>query len=184
MNREQKDQKVDEIRKQILDARAVFVTNLIGIPSNDAVAIRKNVREANGAIVITRNTLFKRAAAGTKAESLFENLKGPHAVAFAYEDAPSVAKVLYDANTSDERIDLKGGILGEDIIDRAKMIELAKLPSRDQMLATLLATFNAPISAFVRVLHAINEQKKESEGSPDTETNNSDTEKIESQENN
>lgn len=161
MTRAEKDAVVSSVRAQIEKSQAVFLTNLVGIPSVDSVRIRKNVRDAKGHMVITRNTLFARAAKGTYAESLLSDLKGSSAVAFAYEDAPGVAKIINEATSEFEGIvTLKGGMLGNQKLSKADVVALAKLPSRDQMLGTLLATFNAPVSAFARVLFAIQEQKQ------------------------
>jgi len=161
MTRAEKDVVVSQIKEKIEKSQALFLTNLVGIPSVDSVRIRKQVRDAKGFVAITRNTLFARAAKGTYAENLLKDLKGTTAVAFAYEDAPGVAKVLNDATGEFEGIvTLKGGMLGTQTLTKAEIVALAKLPSRDQMLGTLLATFNAPVSAFARVLVAIKEQKE------------------------
>ncbi len=163
LTRAKKEDIVSNLKESIENANALFLTNLIGVSANDAVAIRKSVREAKGKVVVTRNTLFRRAAEGTYAEELLSGIKGPHAVAFSFEDAPGVAKALYDAGEENEVVDLKGGFLKEKALTVEEIKQLAKLPSRDQMLGTLLATFMAPTSAFARVLHAINEKKKEGE---------------------
>lgn len=160
LTRDRKAEIVSSLKESIEKANALFLTNLIGISANDAVTIRKNVRDAKGKVVITRNTLFRRAAEGTYAEDLLKGIKGPHAVAFSFEDAPGVAKALYDAGEGNELVDLKGGFLQEKSLTVAEIKQLAKLPSRDQMLGTLLATFQAPVSAFARVMHAIKEQKE------------------------
>src|SRR5690606_30901591 len=153
MTRAEKDAVVSSIKEQIEKAQAVFLTNLVGIPSVDSVRIRKNVRDVKGHMVITRNTLFARAAAGTYAEGLLKDLKGNTAVAFAYDDAAAVAKIINDAAGEFQGIvTLNGGMLGTQQLSKAEVVALAKLPSRDQMLGTLLATFNAPVSAFARVL--------------------------------
>ena len=160
MTRAEKDAVVSSIREKIQKSQAVFLTNLVGIPSVDSVRIRKHVREANGHISITRNTLFSRAAVGTYAEGLLKDLKGSTAVAFAYEDAAAVAKIVNDAaGEFDKIVTIKGGMLGDQTLSTAEVVALAKLPSRNEMLGTLLATFNAPVSAFARVLFAIQEQK-------------------------
>lgn len=160
MTRAEKDAVVSSIKQKIEKSQAVFLTNLVGIPSVDSVRIRKSVREAKGHMVITRNTLFARAAKGTMAEGLLADLKGSSAVAFAYEDAAAVAKVVNDASGEfSDIVTIKGGVLGTQKLTKAEVVALAKLPSRNEMLGTLLATFNAPISAFARVLFAIQEQK-------------------------
>lgn len=164
LNRSDKKAIIDGVRADIDKAQAVFLTNLIGISSNEAVQLRKNIREAKGKVIITRNTLFERAASGTSCENLLKELRGPNAVAFAFEDAAAVAKCLHDAGKEMEAIELYGGILDGKQLTKEELKQLATLPSKDQMLATLLATFNAPISSFVRVLDAIREQKAETAG--------------------
>ena len=159
LQRAQKDTIIEGLKSDIDRARAIFLTNLIGIPSNDAVKVRKEVRDKGGKIIVTRNTLFGRAAKGTKVESMLADLKGTNAVAFAFEDTAGVAKILKDAGKELELIELKAGFLGDKELSKADLNQLASLPSRNEMLGTLLATFMAPVSAFARVLYAINEQK-------------------------
>ncbi|OFZ25386.1 MAG: 50S ribosomal protein L10 [Bdellovibrionales bacterium RIFOXYB1_FULL_37_110] len=160
MNREDKVAIVDGLKADIDKSQAVFLTNLIGIKSNDAVKIRKGIREAGGKIVVTRNTFFRRASEGTQVEKLLGDLKGTNAVAFAFKDPAAIAKCLNDAGKENEAVELKGGWLSGSNLSPAQLKQLATLPSRDQMLSTLLATFNAPISAFARVLNAIKEKKE------------------------
>lgn len=161
MIRSDKELIVAKIKENIDAANAIFLTNLIGMPSNDSVKLRKGLRDVGGKVIITRNTLFRKAAVGTKCEALLSELSGPNALAFSFGDAPSVAKVLYEASKSMEVIQFKGGFLGSRELNQKDVEALAKLPSRDQMLATLLATFNAPVSAFVRCLDAIKNKKEQ-----------------------
>lgn len=158
MNRAQKEEIVQGLKKDIEGARALFLTNLIGVGSNDSTEIRKNVREANGKVVITRNTLFARAAAGTPAEKMMADLKGPHALAFAFEDAPAVAKVLKNAGKDHEVVEFKAGLLNGEELSIAQIKELADLPSREEMLGTVLATMMAPVSAFARLANSIKDE--------------------------
>ena len=161
LNRSDKEAIIGSLKTDIGRAQAVFLTNVIGIPSNDAVAIRKKIRDVKGKLVISRNTLLERAAQGTACEKLLTKLKGTNAVAFAFDDPAAVAKCLKDTGKELELVDLKGGMLGDKLLGLAEVKALAELPSRDQMLGTLLATFIAPVSALARVLHAIKEQKEQ-----------------------
>ncbi len=160
LTRSTKEEMVKGIKDNLGKANALILTNLIGITSNDAVAIRKGVRTAGGTIVVARNTLFRKAAEGTAFEPLFKDLKGPHAIAFSFKDAAAVAKCLKEAGKTNELITLKGGFLDGKQLSANELKALADLPSRNEMLGTLLATFNAPISALARVLNAIREQKE------------------------
>jgi large subunit ribosomal protein L10 len=161
MTKEQKNEVIKSVKDQITKSQALFLTNLVGIEANSAVQIRKGVREAKGFMMIAKNSLIEKAAQGTYAEKFLTKLKGNNAIAFAYDDAPAVAKVIFDANKELELVSLKGGMLGDKTLSSDECNALAKLPSKPQMLATLLATFNAPVSAFVRTIDAIKRQKEE-----------------------
>ncbi|MEC7275542.1 MAG: 50S ribosomal protein L10 [Bdellovibrionota bacterium] len=158
LKRAEKDAIISGLKTDIEAARAVFLTNLIGIGSNDAVKLRKEVRESQGKIVVTRNTLFKKAAEGTAAEAIVADLKGPHALAFAFEDAAAVAKALKEAGKEFEAVELKGGILNGEVLSLEQVTALAELPSRDEMLGTVLATMMAPVSAFARLTNSIKDE--------------------------
>ncbi len=161
MTRAEKETIVKSLQTNLEKSQAVFVTNLIGVSANETVDIRKNIREAGGQIVVTRNTLFCKAAEGTVYGNALKDLKGPHAVAFAFDDAVAIAKVINDVSKDNEMVQFKAGVLDGKDLSIEEIKKLANLPSRDQMLATVLATFNAPISAFVRVIDAIKKQKEE-----------------------
>ena len=161
MTKPQKEEVVAKVKANIEKADALFLTNLVGISANDAVALRRQIREANGYVCITKNTLMERAAKGTYAEGKVANLKGPTALAFSFSDPAAIAEILKDFSATNELVSLKAGYLGTKEITSAEILTLANLPSRDQMLGTLLATFMAPASAFARVLHAIKEQKEQ-----------------------
>ena len=163
MHRSKKEEIVSNIRECLNEANAIFLTNVIGVTSNDSIQLRKELRGVGGKIIVARNTLFRKAAEGTLYEKFLSDLKGTNAVAFSFKEAPSVAKILYDSSKTLEPIQFKGGYLGTSELGAKDVEALAKLPSREQMLATLLATFNAPVSAFVRCLDAIRDQKEKVE---------------------
>ena len=160
LQKAEKDQIIGDLKTKIDASQAVFLTNVIGVTSNDTVELRKQLREVNGSLAVTKNTFMRIASQGTPCEEVFANLKGPNAVAFASDDAPAVAKVLKDFKKTSELVELRAGVLEGKVLSAADLTSLANLPSREQMLATLLATFNAPVSAFVRVMNAIKEEKE------------------------
>ena len=160
LSREEKGKIISDIKIDLGKAKALFVTNLIGIESNSAVSVRKGVRDAKGKIVVARNKLFEKAAQGTQFEPILKGLKGPQAVAYAFEDAAAVAKSLTNSAKELELVQIKAAVLDGKVLSLADIKMLASLPSRLEMLGTLLATFNAPISAFARVIFAIKEQKE------------------------
>jgi len=166
LTRTKKESLVQDLKKNFDSAKAVFLTNLVGVPSNDANAIRKGVREANGNVVITRNTLMKRAAEGSQWTELVADLKGNNALAFAFEDAPGVAKVLDEAAKEFDVIELKGGYLGDKALSADEVKALASLPSKPEMLAGLLNTFKSPLMAFANCLDGLAKMKEENGDQP------------------
>lgn len=160
LSKAEKEAVVVELKKNLEKADGLFLTNIVGISANDSVAFRKKVRSADGHVIVAKNTLFRMAAKGTAYEQFFTKLKGPHAVAFSFSDAPAVAKAVYETSKELPIVEVKGGFFEGKEVGKNEIIALATLPSRDQMLATLLATFNAPVSAFVRLLSAIKDKKE------------------------
>ena len=158
LSRAKKESMVEGLRKDLGEARAVFLTNLVGIRSADAVEVRRGVREAGGKVVVMRNTLMAKAAEGTPAAALVSGLKGPHALALAFGDAPPVAKALKEAGKRFEEVEIRGGVLGDEELALEQVKALADLPSREAMLATLLASCMAPVSAFARLLAALRDE--------------------------
>jgi len=161
LTRSEKDVIINGLKADIDNAKAIFLTNLVGLKSNISTGLRKSVRDAEGKVVVAKNSLFEKAAQGTAAEALLSGLKGTQAVAFAFGDAPGVAKALKELGKEQELVELRGGLLDGKVLSIADVKAIADLPSRDEMLGTLLATFNAPISALARVLLAISETKGE-----------------------
>ncbi len=158
ITRAQKDAVIADLRDKIENSQALFLTNVIGIEANQAVELRKTIREAKGGLIVTRNSLFGKAAEGTYAEELLTGLKGTNAVAFAFEDAPGVAKAIYESSKALEAITLGKGFLNQELLDEGRVSALAQLPSRDEMLGTLLATFQAPVSSLARLVNAIKDE--------------------------
>lgn len=159
VTKESKNLIIDDLKKKIISADAIYVTNLVGANAEISVSLRKKVREAGGSVSVARNTLIARAAMGTYAEALLSDLSGPNAIAFSFKDPAAVARAVNDFKKESEVISLSKGYLGTKVLDKNDIEFLANLPGRDQMLGTLLATFMAPASAFVRVLNAIKDTK-------------------------
>ncbi|MCY4524259.1 MAG: 50S ribosomal protein L10, partial [Halobacteriovoraceae bacterium] len=159
MTRQKKEQVLKGLKEDISKACALFQTNLIGIKSNDANALRKELWNVKGKVVVAKNTLFKRAVQGTYAEKSWSNLKGSSAMVFAFEDPAAVAKCFKKMEDL-ETIALRGGYLEEKELDLKQIKALANLPARPQMLATLLAGLVGPLSPFAPPLGGPPAEKK------------------------
>jgi large subunit ribosomal protein L10 len=160
ITRESKEKVITELRASFAESNAVFLTNIIGMPSNESVQLRKDVRKLGGNIMVARNTLIASASKAEGFGTVFSDLNGSSALVFSYSDPSAIAKVVLDASKVYEFIKFRGGYLGKTQLSGREVDALASLPPRNQVLATLLATFNAPISAFARVVDAIRLKKE------------------------
>ena len=165
LDRAQKQQVIDSVKSDIEGSQALFLTNMVGISANGAISIRKRLRESEGKVVVAKNALLKRAAEGTRAHGLLSNLEGPNALAFAFGDVAAVAKCLKEAGGDFDAVSIKGGLLNGQELTVESILALADLPSREEMLGTVLASIMAGLSSFVRLLGAIKEQKEKDQPS-------------------
>ena len=104
---------------------------------------------------VIKNNMLKRAADELKIEGVDEYFKGPSAVAFGYEDPVAPAKILCKFVKDANKTEIKGGILDGKVMDAAGITNLSKLPSKEELIAKMLGSMNAPVTNFVGVLAAI-----------------------------
>ena len=168
-NFELKKQAVADITKKFQDAKSVVVVNYTGLTVEQVTALRAQCRAANVDYCVLKNTLARRALDDLKITGLDDLLNGPSAFAFGMEDVVAPAKLISDfiEKSKTEVLTIKAGLMGTEVISAAKVGELAKVPSREVLLARLLGSLQSSVSGFVRVLDAI--AKKQSEGEPAAE---------------
>ncbi len=152
INKERKDKLVAQYKELIGQSNAIFVTEYAGLSVKDLQNLRKDVREANGAYYITKNTLLKLALRESDMPELADLLTGQVAAGFALEEAPTLAKALVNYAKSDEKLVLKGGLIGSDILSADQVKALAKLPSLDQLRGQILGLISAPAQNIVSIL--------------------------------
>ena len=170
-NFELKKQAVSDITKKFQDAKSVVVVNYSGLTVEQVTALRAQCRSAKVEYCVLKNTLARRALDDLKITGLDETLNGPSAFAFGMEDAVSPAKIISDfiEKNKTEVIKVKAGLMGSEVLTAAKVNELAKVPSREVLLARLLGSLQSSVSGFVRVLDAIAKKQSEGEGEPAAE---------------
>ncbi|HOO45630.1 MAG TPA: 50S ribosomal protein L10 [Deltaproteobacteria bacterium] len=155
MRKEEKQELVKQLHDELGDAQAVFVTDYIGLNVEKLTKLRKGIKSSGGSFRIVKNTLLRRAAQDTPA-GIIENLfVGPTAIAMAKGDPLGVAKALVEFAKDNEQLDVQGGILGTQVLDLNAIEALAKMPSKEVLIAKMLGSMNAPAANFVGVLAAI-----------------------------
>ena len=149
---------IDEIKEKLDGAQSAVVIDYMGITVAQADAMRKKLREANVDYTVYKNTLVKRAIAGTEFEGLAEVLDGPSALAISKDDATAPARVLNEVIKDFKKMEFKAGVVEGTLYDVNALNELAKIPSRDVLISKLLGSLQSPITNLARVLNQIAEQ--------------------------
>lgn len=153
ITRQKKEEVVKEIGKELDAARVVIFTDFKGMNMSSISRLRNEVRESGGRYVVVKKSLLKLVLDEKKIEGLDPlAMDGQIAVAFGMDDAVATAKVVDTIRKELEKPAIIAGIMDEKILSSEEVIQLASLPSRDELLARLVGSINAPVSGFVNVL--------------------------------
>ncbi|MCH5320585.1 MAG: 50S ribosomal protein L10 [Eubacterium sp.] len=152
---EKKKQMVAALSERIKNSCAGVVVDYKGINVEDDTKLRRELREAGVEYTVVKNSILGRAAQDAGLEGLDSVLEGTTAIATSVDDYVASARILQNYADKHNNFSLKSGYLDGEVISMEKLIALAKLPSREVLLATVCSVFNAPIAAFARGVQAI-----------------------------
>ncbi len=153
MKKPEKNKLVAELKEKLSGANALYYTDFTGLNVKRMTELRRRLRKANVEYVVIKNTLALRAV--NESGLVASPLKGQTGLVIA-ADAVAAARVLADfAKENDQRPAVKGGLLDGRVLDTAQVTRLATMPSREQMLAELGASFQAPLAAFAGALNGL-----------------------------
>lgn len=150
--REKKEEIVADLIAKFSRSKAAILTDYRGLTVAEISQLRNKMREVESGYHVVKNRLTKLAMekAGLPVpESL---LTGPTAIGFCYEDAVAPTKVLVEFAKESKNLSIKGGLLGGKVITPSEVLALAALPSRETLLAQVIAGMQAPIAGLVNVL--------------------------------
>ena len=151
---EDKKAVVERVSSVLSGSQTAIVAEYRGLTVEKMTSLRKEAREAGVYFQVVKNTLARRAIKGSDFECLDEHFLGPLALA-ASEDPVSAAKVLSKFEKTNDAFSIKVGAMSGNLLSLEEINALAKLPGREELLATLLGTMQAPITKFVQTLHEI-----------------------------
>ena len=172
LNLEQKQEIVAEVSEAASGALSAVLADYRGLTVTEMTAMRVKARENGVYLRVIRNTLAKRAIQGTDFECMAEAFVGPTLVAFSKDEPGAAARLLKDAVKDYEALEVKAIAIGGNLLGADSLDAVAKLPTRDEALATLMAVMQAPIvklaqtfndvpGKVVRVVAAVRDQKQE-----------------------
>ena len=152
---EDKQQIVSEVSEAAKNALSAVIADYRGITVTNLTALRKAARTNGVYLRVVRNTLLKRAVAGTEFECLAPALKGPTILAFSHEDPGAAARVLKDFAKANEKFEIKALAVGGKLLPASQIDVLANLPTCDQAIATLMSLMLAPVTKLVRTINEV-----------------------------
>ena len=154
LNLEDKKEVVAEVSERLVKAQAVVLAEYRGLAVEDITVLRKEARASGVYLRVLKNTLARRAVKGTPFEKLADHMVGP--LAYGISDDPvAAAKVLHAYAKKNDKLVIKGGAMPNYVMTGKEVGNLATMPGREQLLATLLGTMQAPIAKFVQTLNEV-----------------------------
>ena len=149
---------IEEISASIKDAQSVVLVDYRGLTVEQDTELRRQLREAGISYKVYKNTMMNFAFKGTDCEVLLPYLEGPSALAISTEDATAPARVLCKFAKTADKLEVKGGIVEGIAYDAEGIINISKIPSREELLSKLLGSIQSPIANFARVMDQLAEK--------------------------
>ena len=153
MDRAQKQELVKELHGVFNDAGVVVVTHYSGLNVADMTDLRNRMRETGASFKVTKNRLTKLALDGTDKAPLVDLFTGPTAIGFS-EDPVAAPKALAKFAKDNENLIILGGMMGDVVLDKGAVMDLAALPSLNELRGKLVGLLSAPATKIAGVLQA------------------------------
>lgn len=154
LNLEDKKAVVAEVSAKLAGAEAAMLAEYRGLSVAQMTELRRRAHQSQIYLRVVKNTLARRAVMGSRFECLQDQMTGPLALAIA-KDPVAAAKVLSEFAKDNGSLKIRAGAMGGKLMSLAQVQALAKLPSREQLLAMLVGTMQAPVVKLVRTLNEV-----------------------------
>lgn len=154
LNLEEKKAVVAEVSEQVAKAQAIVLAEYRGMEVGDMTKLRAQARSSGVYLRVLKNTLVRRAVDGTPFSGLAGNMVGPLVFGIS-TDPVAAAKVLNEFAKTNDKFVIKAGAMPNQVMDANGVKALASMPSREELLAKLLGTMQAPVAKFVRTLNEV-----------------------------
>ena len=155
MDKLQKEELVKGLQEKLSTAKVVITTDYKGLDVAAISDLRRKLKEAGVEYQGVKNTLLRRVAEDNQMALMEECFKGPSAIAYSFDDPVAPAKVLTEFAKENDNLEIKAGVMEDQLLDLAAIKALSSLPSKEVLLAQLLSTINGVPTSFVRVLNAV-----------------------------
>lgn len=154
LNRQDKATVIAEMSELVAQSSVIVIAEYRGLTVEAITKLRADARKQGVQLRVVKNTLVRRAVEGTAFADLAEKFSGPLVYAFS-ADPVAAAKVLAQFAKENDKLVIKGGAMPNNVLDVEGVKQLATMPSREELLAKLMATMNEPIAKFVRTINEV-----------------------------
>jgi large subunit ribosomal protein L10 len=158
LNRSEKEAVISDVTSLAAKAQTLVMAEYRGITVADMTKLRNDARSKAVTLSVLKNTLARRAVAGSSFEIVSDQMTGPLIYGFS-EDAVAAAKVVADFAKTNDKLVIRGGAFGGKALDVEGVKQLANIPSKEVLLSQLLGLMQSPISRTARVLAALAEKR-------------------------
>ena len=158
LNRSEKEAVISDVTSLAANAQTLVIAEYRGITVADMTKLRNNARSNGVTLSVLKNTLARRAVAGSAFEVVSDLMTGPLIYGFSV-DAVAAAKVVAEFAKTNDKLVIRAGAYGGKALDVNGVKQLASIPSKEVLLAQLLGLMQSPISRTARVLAALAEQR-------------------------
>jgi large subunit ribosomal protein L10 len=156
MNRNEKTEVVSELKEMIENSSAIYLTDYSGINVEDVSHLRNEFRKEGVRYKVFKNTLFKKALEESgKYDKLADHLIGMTSFAFAAENPVAPAKIINNYFVDTKKLSLKACYIEDEYFDGDQLKTLATLPSKDELIAGIMASLDSPASGIVGSINAV-----------------------------
>ena len=152
ISKQRKNKLVAQYVEQLEQSKGIILIDYRGLGVSDTDGIRREMRSSGGKFHVVKNRLLALALKEAGMSLPQEWLLGPTGVGFCYDEVPPVAKIFVDAAKNLDALQIKGGLIGASALEPEQVRIIARLPSREVLLAQVLGTINAPASQVVGVV--------------------------------
>ena len=152
LSKAEKQKVVDDLASRFQSVSSMFVVEYQGLKVNEMDVLRKKLRQTNTEFRVVKNTLLEKASLGTDIEKMKDLFSGPTAIAICDGESSAVAKVFVDYSEDFPEIRIKGGIFEGEVVDISRIEQIAKLPSRQELISEFVGLLSAPMGNLVGVL--------------------------------
>ena len=150
LTKEQKQEIIEDLKEKIKKQKLIIFVDFRGLKTKDLFVLREKLKTANAELKVVKKTLL--GIAFKEIKTTIKELKCQFALILGFQDAIPIAKIIYEFSKENEKLKILGGFFENQIREKEEIIELAKIPSREELLTKLVDIVSSPLSKFTYVI--------------------------------